>query len=207
MLVRGLGALSELARAGEGPLAIGDFSLNVASRLSAREVIAHGLRAFTPAFDLDGAQLTLLVTSELGPFAEVVLHHPMPLFHMEHCVFAALLSSGKDHLSCGRPCERHALELRDRSGRAHPIVADVGCRNTVFHGASQSAALLTPSLQRAGVRRFRVELLRESAAETRAVVLAYRSLLSGQSSGPEVWKLLKAESGYGVVRGSLRVVA
>jgi hypothetical protein len=43
----------------------------------------------------------------LRPLAEVVVHHPMPLFHMEHCVIAALLSDGRDHKTCGRPCERH----------------------------------------------------------------------------------------------------
>ncbi|MGC4086950.1 MAG: U32 family peptidase [Polyangiaceae bacterium] len=207
LLVRGLGALGSLPRSGDEPMAVGDFSLNVASRLSALEVLRHGVAAFTPAFDLDAAQLGALLAGELGPYAEVVIHHPMPLFHMEHCVYAALLSDGKDHLSCGRPCERHTLELRDRSGRAHPVVADVGCRNTVFHGASQSAAALVEGLRAAQVGRFRIELLRESESETSALVSAYRALLRGELSGRAVWQQLKAESGYGVVRGSLRVVA
>jgi putative protease len=213
-LVRGLGALHELTSGTEPEgvtsdrsLRLGDFSLNVASRSSAELVLRQGLFAFTPAFDLDGAQLALLVRSEVGRFAEVVVHHPMPLFHMEHCVYAALLSNGTDHKSCGRPCDRHVLELRDRSGRIHPVVADVGCRNTVFHGASQSAAPLISDLQDAGVSRFRIELLRESPEEARAIVTAYRELLDGKVSGSDVWKRLRAESGYGVVRGSLRVVS
>jgi putative protease len=130
----------------------------------------------------------------------------MPLFHMEHCVYAALLSNGSDHTSCGRPCEKHSLELRDRSGRVHPVIADVGCRNTVFHGSSQSAAALIPELQAAGVGRFRIEFVRESAEEAKLVVAAYLALLSGNLSGRDAWKRLRAESGYGVVRGSLRVV-
>ncbi|MFZ5893670.1 MAG: DUF3656 domain-containing U32 family peptidase [Myxococcota bacterium] len=206
LLVRGLGALGELSGNATGIRAVADFSLNIASRLSARAVLDRGVAAFTPAFDLDATQLTELVQCELAAFAEVVLHHPMPLFHMEHCVYAALLSNGSDYRSCGRPCEKHALELRDRSGRVHPVLADVGCRNTVFHGASQSAAALATSLRAAGVRRFRVEFLRENAADADAIVTAYRKLLAGELSGRDVWKRLKAENGYGVVRGSLRVV-
>ena len=34
--------------------------------------------------------------------------------------------------------------LRDRAGMTHALEADVGCRNTVFHAASQSAAELVP---------------------------------------------------------------
>ncbi|HET9952995.1 MAG TPA: U32 family peptidase [Polyangiaceae bacterium] len=204
VLVRGLGALSEARNS--GVTKIGDFSLNVVSRGSAQEVMAQGLRAFTPAFDLDGSQLLALVKAPVGAYAEVVIHHPMPLFHMEHCVYAALLSDGSDFHSCGRPCERHELELRDRSGRQHPVVADVGCRNTVFHGASQSAANLLPSLRAAGVRRFRIELLRETDAETRALVNTYRHLIAGELTPIEAWKRVRAESGYGVVRGSLRVL-
>jgi putative protease len=149
----------------------------------------------------------------LAPFAEVVVHHPMPLFHMEHCVIAALLSEGRDHKTCGRPCERHAVSLRDRSGAVHPVEADVGCRNTVFHGAAQSAADLVPALAAAGVRRFRIELVRQTAAEAANLVGAYRALMAGSRTPSEVWRELRAAAaeaspreGYGVVRGSLRVI-
>jgi len=205
ILVRSLGALFELGEP-DGALRVGDFSLNVSNGLSAREVLARGVSAFTPAFDLDSAKLVALLSSELGPYAEVVLHQPMPLFHMEHCVIAALLSDGRDHLSCGRPCERHQISLRDRAHMDHPVEADVGCRNTVFHASPQSAAELLPALVRAQVRRFRVELVRESAEESARVVRAYRGLLDGRQSGREVFRELRAAGGYGVVRGSLRVL-
>lgn len=205
VLVRSLGALFELDRAST-TLRIGDFSLNVSNRLTAREVLSRGVSAFTPSFDLDSQRLLMLLEGALAPFAEVVLHHPMPLFHMEHCVIAALLSDGQDHLTCGRPCERHQLSLRDRADMDHPVEADVGCRNTVFHASPQSAAELVPGLLKAGVQRFRVELVRESAEETTRVVSAYRALLSGRVTGREVFRDLRASGGYGVVRGSLRVL-
>src|SRR5262249_6182145 len=132
--------------------------------------------------------------------------HPMPLFHMEHCVIAALLSSGADYRTCGRPCDRHQVSLRDRAGMDHPVEADVGCRNTVLHAAAQSAADLLPRLTVLGVRRFRIELVREREDEVRRIVAAYASLIAGRAKPAEVWRNLKAEGGYGVVRGSLRVV-
>ncbi len=203
LLVRSLGALSE---ASATVPRIGDFSLNVTNRLSAAAVLAAGVSAFTPSFDLDAAQLLALLDSPFAPFAEVVVHHPMPLFHMEHCVIAALLSDGKDHRTCGRPCDRHRVSLRDRAGMDHPVEADVGCRNTVFHASPQSAAGLVPALRARGVRRFRIELVREEPAEAARVVETYRALLEGRAEAGEVWRSLRTESGYGVVKGSLRVL-
>lgn len=207
ILVRGLGALLDTSRStDDGPLRIGDFSLNVTNRLTAAEVLSRGLAAFTPSFDLDAAQLSALLDSPFAPFAEVVVHHPMPLFHMEHCVIAALLSEGRDHKTCGRPCERHRVSLRDRAGMEHPVEADVGCRNTVFHAAAQSAADLVGGLRASGVRRFRIELVRESPTDAARIVEAYRKLAAGEVAGAEVWRALRADGGYGVVRGSLRVL-
>ncbi len=208
VLVRSLGSLHD-GRSGDVPR-IADFSLNVTNKLSAAAVLGRGVLAFTPSFDLDAKQLTALLDPVFAPFAEVVVHHPMPLFHMEHCVIAALLSDGADYTTCGRPCESHEVALRDRSGALHPVEADVGCRNTVFHGAAQSAASLVQPLMARTVRRFRIELVREGPEETERIVRLYRALMVGRTTDAEAWrelKTLKADGGYGVVRGSLRVLA
>jgi putative protease len=205
ILVRGLGALHDLAGHAGVPR-IGDASLNVANSITAQLVLGRGLQAFTPSLDLDADQLTALLSSRLAPFAEVVLHHPMPLFHMEHCVIAALLSDGHDSRTCGRPCDRHKLSLRDRAGLDHPVEADVGCRNTVFHAQAQSAAHVVARLRDAGVGRFRVELVRESPEEVARIVGAYTRLLAGRTTAPELWRALRTQGGYGVVKGSLRVI-
>jgi len=204
LLVRSLGALHE-SSADRVPR-VADFALNVTNRLTAAEVLGRGVVAFTPSFDLDAAQLAALCASPFGPWAEVVVHHPMPLFHMEHCVIAALLSEGRDHRTCGRPCEKHRVSLRDRTGMDHPVEADVGCRNTVFHAAAQSAAGVVQQLQQSGVQRFRIELVRESAEDVARIVGAYRALLSGREGPQNVRRMLRTESGYGVVAGSLRVL-
>ncbi|MBS2017521.1 MAG: U32 family peptidase [Deltaproteobacteria bacterium] len=209
VLVRSLGALRELGAAdatAPGRLAIGDFSLNVTNRITAAEVLGRGLHAFTPSFDLDAAQLVALLRGPFAPWAEVVVHHPMALFHMEHCAIASLLSEGRDYRTCGRPCDRHQVSLRDRAGMEHPVEADVGCRNTVFHARAQSALQLLPQLASAGVARFRIELVRESADDVRRLVTSYQRAVDDPARAHEVWRELRTDAGYGIVKGSLRVV-
>ena len=83
------------------------------------------------------------------------------MFHMEHCVFCAVLSPGTNKTNCGRPCDVHEVKLRDRLSMEHPLIADVGCRNTLFNAVPQSGAEIVPELLSRGVRRFRVELLED----------------------------------------------
>ena len=59
---------------------------------------------------------------------------------MEHCVFAAFLSKGHSYRDCGKPCEKHHVELKDQFGNFHFIKADQECRNTMFNAIPQSAA-------------------------------------------------------------------
>ncbi len=109
----------------------------------------------------------------------VVVHHRIATFHTEHCVYAHLLSHGRDFRSCGRPCESHEVGLRDHLLQTHPVIVDAACRNTVFNSRPQSSAALVPALLRRGVRRFRIEFVRETAADAAAVIAAYSDLLSG----------------------------
>jgi putative protease len=207
LLVRSLGTLEDVRAMPRSarPKLVGDFSLNVANRLSARTVLGCGLDAFTPSFDLDAGQLGALLT-HTGANVELVVHHPMPLFHTEHCLFAALLSDGHDYRSCGRPCESHVVSLRDRVGMENPVEADVGCRNTIFHARPQSAASVVPHAITHGVRRFRIELVRETASDVARLVRTYRALLDGTVRAGDALRTLNTEGGYGVVRGSLRIL-
>jgi putative protease len=127
----------------------------------------------------------------------------MPMFHMEHCVFCAVLSPGTDKTNCGRPCDDHAVRLRDRIGVEHPLTADVGCRNTLYNAVPQSAAEAVSGLVARGVGHFRIELLDEAGPAIAAVIRGYRDLLAGRTSGREVWSRLNAANRVGVTRGTL----
>jgi putative protease len=130
----------------------------------------------------------------------------MPMFHMEHCVFAAFLSSGKDWRDCGRPCDRHTVELRDRVGAESPVVPDAGCRNTVFNAHAQSAAEYVGRMLALGLRHFRVELLRETAVQVGPLLERYARVLSGLDDGRGTWRQLRALNQLGVTCGTLQMV-
>jgi putative protease len=128
----------------------------------------------------------------------------MPMFHMEHCVFCSVLSPGTNKTNCGRPCDRHQVQLRDRVGALHSLQADIGCRNTLYNGQAQSGAEAVADLLTAGVRQFRIELLNDlPATEVQRLVQLYHQLLAGQLPAAAVWKQLKADNRDGVTRGTL----
>jgi len=160
-------------------LLLGDYSLNVANELTALILRRAGLTRLTPSYDLNFPQIAALLQRSDPSLFELVIHQQMPMFHMEHCVFAATLSQGRDFHDCGRPCETHAVDLRDRTGLSHPLVADAGCRNTVYNGRPQSAANYIPRLQALGVHHFRLELLRDDAQQTHRLLTHYAAILAG----------------------------
>lgn len=201
VLIRNVGAISYFR---ESPLRrIGDFSLNVANPASAAVFVDRGLERVTISYDLNIAQVLDLLNATPPEWFEITLHQHMPMFHMEHCAFAAFLSKGSSFLDCGRPCEKHRVHLRDRVGIEHPLRADVGCRNTLFNAAAQTGAAHFDELLSTGLRHFRVELLEESRPETEKTIRAYQALLSGNSSGEDLWRSLKAQSQLGVTKGTL----
>ena len=76
---------------------VGDYSLNIANRISADYFKNQfGLERVTASYDLNFSQLEALLRAAPPEWFEVTIHQHMPMFHMEHCVFCAFLSSGKD---------------------------------------------------------------------------------------------------------------
>ena len=208
VLVRNLGALTHFTAPPktERLRLAGDFSLNVANPLTALEFLRRGLETVTVSYDLTVEQVTdlahALPEASRGGLA-LTIHQHMPMFHMEHCVFAAFLSEGRSFLDCGRPCDSHRVHLRDRVGSAHPLRADAGCRNTLFNAVPQTGAQFFDLLQDAGIRRFRVELLEHDASESARLLEAYAQLLAGSRPGDSLWREFHAQSQLGVTRGTL----
>ena len=208
VLIRNLGAV-DFFNQSSSPAAsrlLGDFSLNIANPITACEFLQRGLERVTISYDLSAEQvidLALALPESARNRLQLTIHQHMPMFHMEHCVFAAFLSKGKSHLDCGRPCEKHRVHVRDRVGVCHPLRADVGCRNTLFNATPQTGAAFYSTLYSAGIRHFRIELLEENAEESRSVVTAYQKLLSGEADGSMLWRKLNATTQLGVTGGTL----
>lgn len=180
----------------------GDFSLNVANHLTADHFKNRfDLEYLTASYDLNNAQLESLLNSAPADWFEITIHQHMPMFHMEHCVFCAFMSEGKDYRDCGRPCEKHDVKLRDRVGLEHPLKADAGCRNTVYNARAQTGAESVSQLQYLGIRRFRIDFVNEGADEIKKTIDRYQRLLAGKISGTDLWKELKLQNQLGVTRG------
>ncbi|MBL9213177.1 MAG: U32 family peptidase [Opitutaceae bacterium] len=182
----------------------GDFSLNVANPWSAAYFLArHGLERVTASYDLNISQLEALLQSAPPAWFDLTVHQHMPMFHMEHCVFCAFLSSGRDYRDCGRPCDRHRVALRDRVGAELPLKADAGCRNTVYNNRAQTGAEYIDRLLQLGARSFRIEFLNDSPEDVRRTLQRYSQLLRGEISGADLWRELKLLNQLGVTRGQI----
>jgi putative protease len=201
ILVRSAGLLEALGHRERRDLT-GDFSLNAANVLTAREFFALGLDHLTPTYDLNAAQVADLARQVGGERIEAVAYQHLPVFHTEHCVFCRFLSTGANYRDCGRPCEEHRVALRDNAGRAHPVMADVGCRNTVFGAEAQEASLHLEAWRAAGIARFRLEFAHESAGQVTAVTRAFEDALAGRRTARELMRQLQKASPQGVTQGS-----
>ena len=182
---------------------VADFSLNVTNELTAEYLLEHGVQRVTASYDMNRDQLLDLVRVVPPEWLEIVIHQHMPMFHMEHCVFCSVLSPGTNKTNCGRPCDFHKVELRDRTGLEHPLTADVGCRNTLFNATPQSSAEIVSNLQQQGIRNYRIEFLNDEGDRIRQTLSLYRNLLNGTISGAQVWNQLQASNRVGVTRGTL----
>jgi putative protease len=136
---------------------------------------------------------------------ELIVHHHLPIFHTEHCVFARFLSTGNSYRDCGRPCEHHAVHLAGRDGKQHRIHADIGCRNTVFNAQPQSGVDRLGSFLEAGYRRFRIELVDDAPESVGPLIDRYLEVLHNETAPADAWRLLQRQLPQGITAGSLAV--
>jgi putative protease len=206
ILVRSAGLIEALREAPQTEL-IGDFSLNAANALSAAEFLSLGLTLLTPAYDLNAAQVAAVAIAAAAERIEAVAYQHLPVFHTEHCIFCRFLSTGHSFRDCGRPCESHTVALRDEAGRAHPVMADVGCRNTVFGAEAQQAAAHLDEWRAAGIFRFRLEFAHESAEQVARVTRAFEETLADRRPARDLAQTLQRLAPGGATEGSLFVPA
>lgn len=204
ILVRSTGLLQALL-AEEHPPLLGDFSLNAANVLSAESFLGMGLARLTPTHDLNADQVTTLAQAVGPQQVEVIAYHHLPVFHTEHCVFCRFLSKGTSYKDCGHPCEKHKVALRDPSGRAHPVMADVGCRNTVFGAQAQEASAFLDRWRAAGIQHYRLEFVHEDGEQLTAVTRAFMDTFAGKLTSAKLTRRLAEITPQGTTAGSLFV--
>ena len=204
ILVRSTGLLQALQGRTTQPLH-GDFSLNAANALSAHTFFNLGLARLVPTHDLNAAQIVGLATAVPPQQLEVIAYHHLPVFHTEHCVFCRFLSSGTSYKDCGTPCEKHKVALRDVYGRSHPVMADVGCRNTVFGAEAQTGAAHLDEWLKAGIAHYRLEFVHETADQVSQIAAAFQQALAGEMREGELNGRLLKIAPQGTTEGSLFV--
>jgi len=205
ILIRNLAGLTFFKQHAPNLTLVADYVLNIANEVTAAIFKENGVTRMVPSYDLNWNQLTAMLQRFPAACFETVIHQHMPMFHMEHCVFAHTLSDGKDSRDCGRPCDTHQVDLRDRVGQSHPLVADVGCRNTVYNAQAQSAVEYIPRMLEMGLKHFRVELLKEKADEVGPIFRRYAEVLSGESEPQAAMRSLRVLNQLGVTAGTLQM--
>ena len=203
ILVRSAGLLETLRSA--GVRLDGDFSLNAANAISTDMLLDSGLGRIAPTQDLNAAQIAALAERVDPQRLETIVYHHLPVFHTEHCIFCRFLSSGTSYRDCGRPCERHQVALRDSGRRPHPVIADVGCRNTVFGAEAQEASRHLKNWLDAGIRHYRIEFVHETPEQVARVVQAFTEFFAGGATAEELRRALQGVAPEGVTEGSLFV--
>lgn len=202
VLIRNLGAAEYFA---DSPLRkVGDFSLNVSNPWSADILRQQGhFERLTISYDLNASQVLDLLARTPGDWLELTIHQHMPMFHMEHCVFCTFLSQGHSFKDCGQPCEHHRVWLKDRVGQLHPLFSDVGCRNTLFNGRAQTGASFFQAFYKAGLDRYRIELLDDDPRKVRELITSYQELIEGRLSADRLAEQLDALEQLGTTIGTL----
>jgi putative protease len=202
IVVRSGGLLHQLQNEAH-PELIGDFSLNAANALSAETLLGLGLTRLTPGHDLNAAQVAELARA-IGPERlEVIAYQHLPVFHTEHCVFCRFLSSGTSYKDCGHPCEQHRVTMRDERGREHPVLADVGCRNTVFGAEAQEASRHMELWRAAGIEHFRLEFVHERPEQVHRISQAFADALARRIAFADLARRVQCSAPQGVTEGSL----
>lgn len=201
ILIRNLGALNYFQNSDYK--LYGDFSLNITNSFSFDYLLSKGLDSICVSYDMNNEQLLDLLEYVDTSKVEITAHQYMPEFHMEHCVFAAFLSSGSSFRDCGKPCEKHKVQLNDMYGNMHELKADQECRNTMFNSKSMSAASLIPVWQNKGVNHFRFEALHETADELMTKLALYFDLMGKKLTAEEVVAKIGHIESYGVSTGQL----
>ena len=203
ILARNLGAKQFLSEFAPKIEVAGDFSLNIANSHTSDYLFNKGFSTLTPGYDLNEDQLIELVKNSSNKNFELTIHQYMPSFHMEHCVYAAFLSEGSSAKDCGRPCEKHKVELHDSFGNKHFIKADQECRNTMFNAKSIGAASLIEKTNGLGVSLYRIEALFETGNVIFDKFIGYTKLIEKELTVDELNEELGQKESYGLSSGQL----
>lgn len=186
----------ELLRAGLGRItaaydlsadAITELATLLGAKASQLEVVVHQHSTYFASLS---KKLVINLYLHTYTFFSISLF-TVPIFHTEHCAFARFLSKGNSYQDCGHVCTRNTVHLRDQNGKDNLVLADLGCRNTVFQAESQSGIYSLNEWVKAGVRHLRIELVDENRDDAVKIIKAYLKFLCKEKQASDVWEVLE----------------
>ena len=83
------------------------------------------------------------------------------------------------------------MHLRDENGKDNLVLADMGCRITVFMSEAQSGAYDVHEWVKARVGSLRVELVDESGKDAVKIISSYLRFLDGDIYADDLWDVLE----------------
>jgi len=92
---------------------------------------------------------------------------------------------------CGHVCTRNNVHLRDQNSKDNLVLADMGCRNTVFMSEAQSGAYDVHEWVKARVGSLRVEMVDESGMDAVKIISSYLRFLDGDIYADDLWDVLE----------------
>ena len=156
----------------------GDFSLNISNSLAAHYLLGLGMESLTLSLDLKPNALFSLLKAVPPSRATVILYHHLPAFHIEHCLYAQHLGRSGDPRRCGRPCERHRIDLEDQHKALLHVRVDSRCRNTLYESLARNQDSLLPRLLELGIGRLRVDFLDEERDDAIRILRRYEAAMT-----------------------------
>ena len=181
---------------------IGDYSLNIANRLAADYFKnKFGLERVTASYDLNFAQLEALLHAAPPEWFEITIHQHMPMFHMEHCVFCAFLSTGTDYTQLRPPVRRARREAARPRRRG---ASGQGRRRLPQHGVQRAGPdRRGVCVAHAGAGRapFPHRVPERNARPGGADDCEISPVARGEITGAQLWRELKLLNQLGVTRG------
>ncbi len=174
----------------------GDLRLNAANTPAAAHLLSLGLTdvILSPELTIPRMRdISLSLARHGHAAAGAVVYGRLPLMLLEKCAIREIYRSMKPDAVCREVCKQNAALLKDRMGKAFPVLREDsprghGHRNLVYNSLPTGMSDRMDEILRARLCHHHFIFTVESAAEVDRVIAAYRE---GKALGGEVRRMVK----------------
>ncbi|MEN1758903.1 U32 family peptidase [Anoxynatronum sibiricum] len=175
---------------------VGDFNLNILNDHTYAFLRHGGFQRLSLSPELNLSQIKAM--KMMPENTEMLVYGGVPVMAMKHCVMAAVMDKP---LHCDM-CRQADYALMDRKNEVFPIVRRLHCQTEIMNSKKLLLLEDLPTLAEAGVGFFRLNFMKETPEQVKALVNLHRRGLKGEMLRADrtLLQQLKLE---GVTRGHL----